>query len=66
MLVLTLYEKCPNPEFFLVYIIPYAVQIRENMDQKNSVFETLFTHCNLMTNLLFYKISFMEHNEIQC
>ena len=27
----SLREKCPNTEFFLVYIFPYLVRIRENM-----------------------------------
>ena len=31
-------EKCPNTEFLLVRIFPYSVQMRENRDQKNSVF----------------------------
>ena len=31
-------EKCSNTEFFLVRIFPYLDRIRENTDQKNSVF----------------------------
>ena len=34
----SLREKCPNTEFFLVRIFPYSDWIRENTDQKNSVF----------------------------
>ena len=34
----TLREKCPNTEFFLVRIFLYSVRIQENTDQKNSVF----------------------------
>ena len=34
----SLREKCPNTEFLLVRIFPYSVQMRENRDQKNSVF----------------------------
>ena len=30
----TLREKCPNTEFFLVRIFMYSVQIEENTDQK--------------------------------
>ena len=33
--ILSLCEKCPNTELFLVHIFPYLVRIRENM---NSVF----------------------------
>ena len=51
MLMSSLCEKCPKTEFFwsvfsriwteygdLLYISPYSVQMRENKDQKNSVF----------------------------
>ena len=31
---LTLREKCPNTEFFLVPIFLYSVRIQENTDQK--------------------------------
>ena len=34
----SLCEKCPNTEFFLVRIFLYFDWIRENMDQKNSLF----------------------------
>ena len=30
--------KCPNTEFFPVSIFPYSVRMRENTNQKNSVF----------------------------
>ena len=33
-LTLTLGEKCPNTELFLVRIFLYSVRIQENMDQK--------------------------------
>ena len=35
----SLREKCPNTEFLLVCIFLYSVQIQENTDQKNSIFE---------------------------
>ena len=51
-------EKYPNTEFFLVRIFlyfieygdlrsksPYSVRIKENTDQKESVFGFFFTHC---------------------
>ena len=48
---LTLHEKCPNTEFFLVLIFPhsispYSVRMRENTDQKKLCIWTLFTQCN--------------------
>ena len=33
---LTLREKRPNTEFFLVRIFPYSAQMRENTDQKKT------------------------------
>ena len=36
MLRMTLHEKCPNMEIFLVRIFLYSVQIQENTDQKKS------------------------------
>ena len=42
---LTLREKSPNTEFFLVCIFPYSVQIRENMDQKKRRIWTFFAQC---------------------
>ena len=43
---LTLREKCPNTEFFLVPIFLYSVRIQENTDQKKLRIWTLFTQCN--------------------
>ena len=34
--LLTLLEKCPNTEFFLVRIFPHSDGIRENTDQKKT------------------------------
>ena len=31
---ITLREKCPNTEFFLVHVFPCSLRIQENMDQK--------------------------------
>ena len=42
---LSLCEKCPNTEFFLVLIFPYSVRIRENKDQKKLRIWTFFTQC---------------------
>ena len=47
ILKLTLREKCPNTEFFLVRIFPHSDWIRENMDQKKLRIWTLFTQCNI-------------------
>ena len=33
--IISLREKCPNTEFFLVRIFLYSVRIKENTDQKN-------------------------------
>ena len=43
----SLREKCPNTEFFLVRIFLYSVQIQENTDQKKLRIHiwTLFTQC---------------------
>ena len=63
-LTLTLCEKCPNTEFFLVVFSciwteygdllrksPYSVQIQENTDHKKLRIWTLFTQCdNSITN----------------
>ena len=35
---MTLREKCPDTELFLVLIFLYSVQIQENTDRNNSVF----------------------------
>ena len=45
---ITLREKCPNTEFFLVRILPYPVQMRESTDQKKLRIWTLFTQCQLL------------------
>ena len=46
--LLTLLEKCPNTEFFLVRIFPHSDGIRrENTVQKKIRILTLFTRCNL-------------------
>ena len=42
-LCLTLREKCPNTESFLLCKSPYSVRIRENTDQKKLRIWTLFT-----------------------
>ena len=36
-ILLSLREKYPNTEFFLVCIFLYSVRILENTDQKNSI-----------------------------
>ena len=40
--IVSLREKCPNTEFFLVCIFPYSVWIREEKDQKRLRIWTLF------------------------
>ena len=42
---LTLYEKNPNTEFFLVRIFLYSVRMLENTDQKKLRIWRLFTQC---------------------
>ena len=51
--VVTLREKCPNSEFFLVRIFSDSVRIRENADQRKLRIWTLFTQCKSLihTNL---------------
>ena len=44
----TLHEKHPNTEFFIVYIFPHSVRIRENTDQKMLRMWTHFTQCNIL------------------
>ena len=45
LLKFSLYEKCPNTEFFLVRIFPYSVRMRENKDQQKLRIWSLFTQC---------------------
>ena len=47
-------EKCPNTEFFLVFIFLYSVWIQENRDQKKLRIWALFTRCYICNNLLSY------------
>ena len=55
----TLCEKCPSTEFFLVRVFPrsrishirispYSVRMRENTDQKKLRIWTLFTQCKIL------------------
>ena len=44
-LMISLREKCPNTEFFLVLTFLYSVRIQENTDQKNLRISKLFTQC---------------------
>ena len=32
--IISLREKCPDTELFLIRIFPYSVRMRENTDQK--------------------------------
>ena len=43
--LLSLREKCPNTELFLVRIFLYSIRIQENTDQKQLRIWTLFTQC---------------------
>ena len=45
---MTLREKCPDTEFFLVRIFPYSVRMRENTDQRKLRIWTLFMQCGLL------------------
>ena len=45
VITLSLREKCPNTELFLVHIFLYSVRIQENTDQKLLRIWTLFTQC---------------------
>ena len=51
--IITLRKKCLNAEFFVVRIFPYLVQIRENTDQKNSVFGH-FLHSVIKTKIFLF------------
>ena len=42
---LTLREKCPNTEFFLVCIFLYSLRIQKTMDQNKLRIWTHFTQC---------------------
>ena len=44
-LLVSLREKCPNTELFLVCIFLYSVRIQENTDHKKLRIWTLFTQC---------------------
>ena len=44
---LTLREKCPNTEFFLVRIFLYSIGMQESTDQKKLRIWTLFTQCEV-------------------
>ena len=59
-LKLTLREKCPNMEFFLVRISGYSVRIQENTEQKKLRKKnwTLFTQCNVLF-LKFLRYAFL-------
>ena len=48
---ITLREKCPSTEFFLVRNFLYSGRIQENADQKKICIWTLLTQCDLMSIL---------------
>ena len=50
----SLREKCPSMEFFLVRISPYSDRIRENTDQKKSVFGHFSHSVNTAVNKTSY------------
>ena len=63
LLLLTLCEKCPNTQFFLVRILPYSdwirrftgygkIRIRGNTDQKKLRIWTLFAQCELTREIV--------------
>ena len=45
---LSLCEKCPNTEFFLVRIFLYSVRIWKSKDQKKLCIWELYTQCNYL------------------
>ena len=45
LMLISLREKSPNTDFFLVRIFLYSVRIQENTDQKKLHIWTLFTQC---------------------
>ena len=58
---ITLREKCPNAESFLVRIFLKSVRIRENKDQKKRRIWTLFTQClSLLEILVKLKLKLMK------
>ena len=42
----TLRDKCPNAEFFLVFLFRYSTWVCENTDQRKLRIWTLFTQCH--------------------
>ena len=54
-ILLSLSEKCPNMEFFLVCIFLYSDGIQENKDQKKLRIWTLFTQRLIKWNIPFHK-----------
>ena len=58
---ITLREKCPNTEFFLVRTFLYSVGIQGHTDQKKLGIWTLFTQCYLHSHsfhgVIFYVIN---------
>ena len=51
--LISLREKCPNTEDFLVRILLYSDWTQENKDQKNLRIWTLFTQCKMCHSLKF-------------
>ena len=64
---LTMHEKCPNTEFFLVCIFLYSDWIQENTDQRKLRLWILFTQCKFKTlcskYVYFMKVSLRKNHE---
>ena len=59
---ISLCEKWPNTEVFLVRNFPYSVQIWENTDQKKLRIWTLFTWCVTKSKLMITVKTLEEYN----
>ena len=63
---MSVHDKCPYTEFFLVHIFPYSVWIRENRDQKKLRIWAFFRQCVVLEtcplqNVLFLKSLHYDH-----
>ena len=59
---MTLREKCPNTEYFLVRIFLYSVRIQENMDQKKLRIWILFVQCDDAFHFILKIFSFVRYS----
>ena len=62
---LTMHEKCPNTEFFLVCIFLYSDWIQENTDQRKLRLWIFFTQCKFkaLCSKYFMKVPLRKNHE---